>query len=161
MEVGSTLLSHQVLVSALKQINHPVNRMTVFGVKLEFLYQLMFECHIYWVSSSDFLLQRFLPFNTSNLMISLDSLCLTFPANQAHAENLTGANCCILDITDGGTITLDCQWCFIIITSWIVSLFLYLEAIKTSWFLATHILQVLLIGQLQTVCDWDIFSQHL
>ena len=32
---------------ALKQITRPVNRMTTFGVQLKFLYQLMFEFHLY------------------------------------------------------------------------------------------------------------------
>ena len=62
MEFWSTLLFHRVLVWALKQINHPVNRMTAFGVQLQFLCQLIFKCHLYRVGSSDFLSERFLGF---------------------------------------------------------------------------------------------------
>ena len=83
---------------------HPVNRMTAFDVQLKFLYQLMFEFHLYQFGSlgkGDDSLIRF-------LVLNLDWY-------YTHTENLIRTNCCTLGVSDIGTITLDYLCCLIII----------------------------------------------
>ena len=136
-------LIHFAFSRALKWINHPVNEMTVYFVQLSSYINWCLNAIYIKLVHLIFYSKRFLAASVKHYegdSFHMRFLALNLERNHTHAENLTRANCCTINITDVGTISLDCLWCFIIIDCWIISPFLYPEAMETSWvFTSTYL----------------------